>query len=94
MLRELEQSALTQLQAAAKAEQQRGSRAERLAEIAASGPAMLTLPDAAAVRVYGTAPRVLLGSAHIKAGELIPTRLLSPIEVQGLLSQQAAPQPL
>ena len=54
----------------------------------------VTLPDAAAVRVYGTAPRVLLGSAHIKAGELIPTRLLSPIEVQGLLSQQAAPQPL
>jgi len=52
MLRELEQSALTQLQAAAKAEQQRGSRAERLAEIAASGPAMLTLPDAAAANIW------------------------------------------
>lgn len=52
------------------------------------------LPDAPQVRVYGplpgqdkTAGRVLLGSAHIKAGELIPTRLLSPAEVQGLLMQ-------
>jgi tRNA pseudouridine55 synthase len=52
------------------------------------------LDDAPQVRVYGpnpTAasgqlPRVLLGSAHIKAGELIPTRLLSPAEVQGLLT--------
>jgi tRNA pseudouridine55 synthase len=52
------------------------------------------LEDAPQVRVYGpnpTAapgqlPRVLLGSAHIKAGELIPTRLLSPAEVQGLLT--------
>ncbi|MDE2401801.1 MAG: tRNA pseudouridine(55) synthase TruB [Burkholderiales bacterium] len=48
--------------------------------------------DAPQVRVYGPnpaapsgqLPRVLLGSAHIKAGELIPTRLLSPVEVQGL----------
>lgn len=53
----------------------------------------VTLPDAPAVRVYGAAPRVLLGSAHIKAGELIPTRLLSPVEVQGLLSKVAQPQP-
>ncbi|TAK85738.1 MAG: tRNA pseudouridine(55) synthase TruB [Aquabacterium sp.] len=58
------------------------------------------LADAAQVRVYGPVPglskaegRVLLGSAHIKAGELIPTRLLSPAEVQGLLEVQAAPQP-
>ena len=52
------------------------------------------LDDAPQVRVYGPNPTaasgqlpgVLLGSAHIKAGELIPTRLLSPAEVQGLLT--------
>jgi len=44
--------------------------------------------DCAAVRVYGprvsqtTDRRPLLGSAHIRAGELIPDRLLSPLEVQ------------
>ena len=50
------------------------------------------LADAPQVRVYGPHPepgsnpdrRVLLGSAHIKGGELIPTRLLSPIEVEGM----------
>lgn len=62
-----------------------------------------SLPDAPQVRVYGPLPaaeaaravpaaptaarRVLLGSAHIQAGELIPTRLLSPLEVQGMLDQ-------
>jgi tRNA pseudouridine55 synthase len=71
------------------------------------------LADAPQVRVYGPLPasatghdghetnRVLLGSAHIKGGELIPTRLLSPAEVQGLLMQttgvllaaQPAPSP-
>jgi tRNA pseudouridine55 synthase len=30
-----------------------------------------------------------LGSAHIKAGELIPGRLLSPIEIQSILESQA-----
>jgi tRNA pseudouridine55 synthase len=56
----------------------------------------VTLPDADLVRVYGPMPgatasegRVLLGSAHVQSGELIPTRLLSPLEVQGLVSQQA-----
>jgi len=29
-----------------------------------------------------------LGSAHIRGGELIPTRLLSPLEVQGMVTQQ------
>lgn len=51
------------------------------------------LPDAPQVRVYGPHPaapadaarRVLLGSAHIQGGELIPTRLLSPAEVQGMV---------
>jgi tRNA pseudouridine55 synthase len=35
-------------------------------------------------------PGVLLGSAHITAGELIPSRLLSPIEVQGLVDAACA----
>ena len=54
-----------------------------------------SLADAPQVRVYGPHPepgsnpdrRVLLGSAHIKGGELIPTRLLSPAEVEGMLTQ-------
>lgn len=43
-------------------------------------------PDGSRVRVYGppaTRP-VLLGSAHCAAGELIPDRLLSPLEIQSL----------
>ncbi len=48
-------------------------------------------PDAEHVAVFGTAPRALLGTAHIKAGELIPGRLLSPIEIQQTL-QAAAPR--
>ena len=57
----------------------------------------VALSDAQLVRVYGPLPgaaaserRVLLGSAHVRSGELIPTRLLSPLEVQGLVSQQAS----
>ncbi len=42
-------------------------------------------PDNARVRVYGPEPKALLGAAHITAGELIPDRLLSPAELQGLL---------
>ena len=42
-------------------------------------------PDNLKVRVYGPEPRALLGAAHICAGELIPDRLLSPAELQGLL---------
>ena len=49
---EAEQSARTQLQAAAEAAQQRGSRADRLAEIRAAGPAMLTYPDTAAANAW------------------------------------------
>ena len=59
------------------------------------------LSDAPQVRVYGPHPacpldpaaKVLLGSAHIKGGELIPTRLLSPDEVQGLLAQAISGEP-
>jgi tRNA pseudouridine55 synthase len=46
------------------------------------------LADAPAVRVYGPEPRAFLGSAHVTAGELIADRLLSPVEVQGILSTQ------
>lgn len=42
-------------------------------------------PDQERVAVFGTAPRALLGSAHVKAGELIPGRLLSPVEIGQIL---------
>jgi tRNA pseudouridine55 synthase len=42
-------------------------------------------PDDPHVAVFGDEPRALLGTAHVKAGELIPTRLLSPIEIQQIL---------
>ena len=42
--------------------------------------------DTRQVRVYGPQPGAFLGSGHITAGELISTRLLSPLEVQGLLN--------
>ena len=46
-------------------------------------------PDAEAVAVYGVAPRALLGTAHVKAAELIPGRLLSPIEIQQILESES-----
>ncbi len=46
----------------------------------------LPLADAARVRVYGPQAHAFLGSGHVVAGELISTRLLSPLEVQGLLN--------
>ena len=53
----------------------------------------IDLPDAPNVRVYGPEPQAFLGGGHITAGELISTRLLSPMEVQGLLSpQEQAPE--
>jgi len=45
----------------------------------------LPLADAPRVRVYGPQAKAFLGSGHIAGGELISTRLLSPVEVQGLL---------
>jgi len=42
-------------------------------------------PDAASVAVFGTEPEAFLGTAHIVAGELIPGRLLNPIEIQQIL---------
>ena len=38
------------------------------------------LPDAPHVRVYGPEPKAFLGGANIAGGELISTRLLSPLE--------------
>jgi tRNA pseudouridine55 synthase len=59
-------------------------------------------PDAAFVQVYGPSTGLktgnsgevadagaFLGSAHITADELIPGRLLSPIEIQDMQAQQA-----
>jgi len=51
----------------------------------------LPLADMPQVRVYGPQPRAFLGSGHVAAGELISNRLLSPLEVQGLLTAEAAP---
>lgn len=42
-------------------------------------------PDAPAVAVWGSRPASFLGTAHVKAGELIPGRLLSPIEIQQII---------
>lgn len=39
-------------------------------------------PDDGLVAVYGENPRALLGTAQVKAGELIPGRLLSPLEIE------------
>jgi tRNA pseudouridine55 synthase len=44
-------------------------------------------PDAPEVAVYASSPRALLGTAHVKSGELIPTRLLSPVEIGETLTQ-------
>jgi tRNA pseudouridine55 synthase len=48
-------------------------------------------PDMPAVAVFGREPHAFLGSAHVKAGELIPGRLLSPIEIQQTLLTEATP---
>jgi len=50
-------------------------------------------PDSAQVSVWGPPQNghaVLLGTAHVKAGELIPGRLLSPIDIQQTLAQAAS----
>ena len=44
-------------------------------------------PDAEQVAVYASDPPALLGTAHVKAGELIPTRLLSPIDIAQVHAQ-------
>jgi len=42
-------------------------------------------PDAPAVAVFADHPRALLGVGHIAGGELVPDRLLSPLEIQQIL---------
>ncbi len=51
-------------------------------------------PDHDRVSVFGEKPHALLGSAHVKAGELIPGRLLSPLEIQQILEKSPVNQPL
>ena len=46
--------------------------------------------DMPAVAVFGDSPPALLGTGHVKAGELIPGRLLSPIEIQQILQSPTA----
>ncbi|MEY4266960.1 MAG: hypothetical protein RIS90_1495 [Pseudomonadota bacterium] len=46
-------------------------------------------PDEPLVAVYGDSPRTLLGTGHIKAGELIPGRLLSPLDIRQMAEQAA-----
>ncbi|MCF8169297.1 MAG: tRNA pseudouridine(55) synthase TruB [Rhodoferax sp.] len=46
-----------------------------------------TWPDTEQLAVFGQAPSALLGTAHVKAGELIPGRLLSPMEIKESLAQ-------
>ncbi|MGB3451387.1 MAG: tRNA pseudouridine(55) synthase TruB [Giesbergeria sp.] len=42
-------------------------------------------PDTPAVAVFGQQPHALLGVGHITGGELVPDRLLSPLEIQQIL---------
>lgn len=51
-------------------------------------------PDADAVAVYAASPKALLGTAHVKAGELIPVRLLSPLEISESQAQQQSIEPI
>ncbi len=44
--------------------------------------------DAPLVQVYGAQPPAFLGTAHITADELIPQRLLSPVEIQDMLQTE------
>lgn len=46
-------------------------------------------PDEKQVAVYSTEPHALLGTAYTEAGELIPGRLLSPLEIEQSQTQQA-----
>ena len=45
-------------------------------------------PDAPRVAVFGCPPHALLGSAHVRGGELIPERLLSPLEIEQILAAE------
>jgi tRNA pseudouridine55 synthase len=45
----------------------------------------IDLPNVPLVKVWGPQAKAFLGSGHIVNGELIPTRLLTPLEVQALI---------
>jgi tRNA pseudouridine55 synthase len=45
-------------------------------------------PDDGKVAVYGESPHALLGTAHVQAGELIPGRLLSPLEIEQIVKDR------
>jgi tRNA pseudouridine55 synthase len=47
-------------------------------------------PDADRVAVYAAAPPALLGTGEVRAGELIPGRLLSPLEIGEVQAQSVA----
>ena len=47
-------------------------------------------PDSDSVSVWADQPNSFLGTAHIKAGELIPERLLTPIEIQSILESTSS----
>jgi tRNA pseudouridine55 synthase len=47
-------------------------------------------PDAGQVAVYAASPAALLGTGHVKAGELIPGRLLSPLDIAQVQAQAVA----
>jgi tRNA pseudouridine55 synthase len=47
-------------------------------------------PDSPQIAVFVDKPRALLGTAHAKSGELIPGRLLSPIEIEQILGVGSA----
>ena len=51
-----------------------------------------TWPDAPLVAVYGARPHALLGVGRVVSGELIPERLLSPLEIQQILEGTPHPQ--
>jgi tRNA pseudouridine55 synthase len=48
-----------------------------------------TWPDAQQVAVYAEDDQALLGTAHVVAGELIPGRLLSPIDIEQIAQQSS-----
>jgi tRNA pseudouridine55 synthase len=50
--------------------------------------------DCDQVAVYGEHPRALLGTAVVHGGELVPGRLLSPMEIQQILESSPAFEPL
>jgi tRNA pseudouridine55 synthase len=47
-------------------------------------------PKSERVAVYGDSPYALLGTAHVQADELIPSRLLSPLEIEQILGDHAS----